>query len=111
MKGEPLRKSRIPVESWGESQQELPDISTAIENTLDARQALTWLQQANTELPLNQRQVLIWSTLEGLRQQQVADSLKIPLNSVKTHLRRARLSLVKALEQRDRVGGACDDDL
>jgi len=52
-------------------------------------------------LPLAQREVLVLTTIQSLQLKDVADILKIPLNTVKTHLRRARLVLIKARATRD----------
>jgi DNA-directed RNA polymerase specialized sigma24 family protein len=45
----------------------------------------------------------------GMRQQEVAQSLNLPLNTVKTHLRRARLALATALARRDAEAGCTGD--
>ena len=50
-------------------------------------------------LPLAQREVLVLTAIGGLHQQEVAEALDLPLNTVKTHLRRARLALAKALAE------------
>ena len=46
-----------------------------------------------------------WVAVAGLRQQDVAHSLSLPLNTVKTHLRRARLALADGLADRDTPAG------
>ena len=52
-------------------------------------------------LPLAQREVLVLACIENLPQKEVAEILGLPVNTVKTHLRRARLVLVDRLAQRD----------
>ncbi len=64
-------------------------------------QALAWLPVAIAGLPLAHREVLILVAIEGLPQQEVATILGMPLNSVKTNLRRARLALLKEQRRRD----------
>lgn len=71
----------------------------------EARETAVWLEGALLELPPAQRQVLLLVSLGGLRQQEVADAMDMPLNTVKTHLRRARLALVAGLAERDAGGG------
>jgi len=66
-----------------------------------ARQTRVWLERQIRKLPAVQREVLILSCIEGLPQKQVATILDLPLNTLKTHLRRARLTLVKKLVRRN----------
>jgi RNA polymerase sigma-70 factor (ECF subfamily) len=84
------------------------------EHIAEVRETIAWLEQALLALPLAQREVLLLVTVTGLRQQDVANSLNLPLNTVKTHLRRARLALAAGLADRDapagRTGGT-DDQL
>ena len=69
---------------------------------------MAWLEQALPRLPLEQREVLLLASVGGLRLQDIATVLDIPLNTVKTLTRRARLSLAKALAEHDSgtAGGA-----
>lgn len=60
-------------------------------------ETLAWLEQALPRLPFEQREVLLLGSVGGLRLQDIATVLEIPLNTVKTLTRRARLSLAKAL--------------
>ena len=71
------------------------------ERIVSARQTLDWLEDALAELPPAQREVLLMVAIVGLRQQDVAMALDLPLNTVKTHLRRARLSLAARLAERN----------
>ena len=69
---------------------------------------VTYLERAIATLPLVQREVLILTTIEGLKQQYVADILEIPVNTIKAHLRRARLALLKAQKASYAAGGRHD---
>jgi RNA polymerase sigma factor (sigma-70 family) len=71
-----------------------------------ARQTLARLEQRIRLLPLVQREVLLLTCIENLPQQQVARVLKMPVNTVKTHLRRARLALARQLAE----GGSRTDE-
>ena len=79
----------------------LVDPQPGPERTLEARDTVVWLEGAMTDLPPSQRQVLVLVTIVGLPQQEVAEALDLPINTVKTHLRRARLGLARALIERD----------
>ena len=61
-------------------------------------------------VPDRQREVLVLSTMKGLRMREIAIILAVPENTVKTHLRRARLALAETLVQRENaaasVGGS-----
>ncbi len=89
-----------------------PDPNPGPEHIAEARETVAWLEEALLALPLAQREVLLLVTIVGLRQQDVANSLNLPLNTVKTHLRRARLALAAGLADRDapaRGTGGNDD--
>ncbi len=68
-----------------------------------AAQTAAWLEQEIGKLPLAQREVLILTAVENLPHKDVAEILGLPVNTVKTHLRRARLTLVQRLARRNEV--------
>ncbi len=78
---------------------ELADPAPGPERVVQGRQTVARLEAAMAALPLAQREVLVLTAIGGLRQQEVAEALELPLNTVKTHLRRARLALAKALAE------------
>jgi RNA polymerase sigma-70 factor (ECF subfamily) len=91
-----------------------PDPNPGPEHIAAARETVAWLEEALLALPLVQREVLLLVTVAGLRQQEAANSLNLPLNTVKTHLRRARLALAAGLADRDAPAGGTggtDDEL
>ena len=63
----------------------------------EAQETAVALEQAIAQLPLAAREVLILTCIEQLEQDDVATALGIPVNTVKTHLRRARLKLAAAI--------------
>lgn len=63
----------------------------------EARETARWIDHAISDLPLAQRQVLVLASVEQLDQTVIADVLDLPLGTVKTHLRRARLALARTL--------------
>jgi len=64
-------------------------------------ETVAWLQQALVGLPLEQREVLLLANVAGLRLQDIAKVLDMPVNTVKTLSRRARMRLAQALAERD----------
>ncbi len=83
-----------------------PDPNPGPEHIAEARETIAWLEEALLALPPVQREVLLLVTIVGLRQQDAANSLNLPLNTVKTHLRRARLALAAGLANRDAPAGS-----
>lgn len=66
-----------------------------------ARQTAAWLGERIQHLPLNQRQVLLLAAVESLPMQEIATALEIPLNTVKSSLRRARRALMRDMSRRE----------
>ncbi|MCZ6720824.1 MAG: RNA polymerase sigma factor [Proteobacteria bacterium] len=71
------------------------------ERAAEVRETIAWLDEAVAALPLAQREVLLLSGVVGMEQREIAEALDRPLNTVKTHLRRARLALAKVMARRD----------
>ena len=59
------------------------------------RQKLSQLEAMISALPKAQSDVLLLSSVEELSHKQIADVLNMPVNTVKTHLRRARQTLIQ----------------
>jgi RNA polymerase sigma-70 factor (ECF subfamily) len=85
-----------------------PDDSLAMRDSApDPHRALTasdtarFLERALHRLSLAEREVLILTSIEGLEQNQVSIALQIPVNTVKTHLRRGRMKLAAMLAERE----------
>ncbi len=66
----------------------------------EARETAAWLERAVAALPFSQREVVVLCCIEQLPQDDVAATLGMPVNTVKTHLRRARMALAQALARR-----------
>lgn len=84
---------------------DLPDDQPGTERVLEARQTMAWIEDAIAELPQAQRQVLLLVSVAELAQHEVAEVMDIPLNTVKTQLRRARLRLAEARLRREATAG------
>ena len=72
-----------------------------LDERLDQQATVSWLQHQISTLPGPQREALVLSTIQGLRMKEIAAILKLPENTVKTHLRRARLALAESLAKRE----------
>ncbi len=83
-----------------------PDPNPGPEHIASVRETLAWLEGALAALPPAQREALLLTAIVGLRQRDVALALDLPLNTVKTHLRRARLALAARLAERNAPRGA-----
>lgn len=66
----------------------------------EARETAAWIERAIAMLPISQREVVTLCCVEQLAQDNVAAALGMPVNTVKTHLRRARIALAQALARR-----------
>lgn len=70
------------------------------QDLLEARESAGWIERRVAGLPPAQRDIVVMICLEGLAQKDVAAALGLPVNTVKTHLRRARLALAAELQRR-----------
>lgn len=101
-----LRKRRVRqlvfAEPGGEGPPgtEVADPAPDGERRTAAREAAVLVQREIGQLRLVQREVVLLACIEKLSLREVAGVLEIPVNTVKTHLRRARLALAKALARR-----------
>lgn len=67
---------------------------------VEASRTLRWLAGQLDALPVEQREVILLCCVHHLGMQQAAEVLGIPVGTVKTHLRKGRLSLAAALQRR-----------
>lgn len=70
---------------------------------LEQKSTVLWLESRIKNLPERQREVLVLSTMKGLSMKDIARVMALPVNTVKTHLRRARLALAEDLDRRESV--------
>ena len=77
-----------------------PGTAPATDRVVNDRATVEWLEGRIGQLPAVQREVLVLSTLKGLRMQDVAAVMQLPENTIKTHLRRARVNLAGQLAAR-----------
>ena len=95
------RKQRVKELVFMEPRREVQDPAPDGERVAVARQTATWLEEEIRRLPFMQREVLVLACIENLAHKEIAAALELPINTVKTHLRRARLALVRKLARRN----------
>ncbi len=88
-----------------------PDPHPLPEKQLETENTVRWLQTVLAGLPISQRETLLLSAVDDLRQKDIAEIQGIPLNTVKTNLRRARLALAKARARYEQSDRTHDDSL
>lgn len=69
---------------------------------LEARETATRVARALRRLPPAQREALLLHCIEDLPQREVSRILGVPINTVKTHVRRGRAALARALARAQR---------
>jgi RNA polymerase sigma-70 factor (ECF subfamily) len=82
------------------------DASRASEpsHALTCAEQSTMVRNALRRLGKNDRALLVLKDMDGLRYQEVADLLKVPIGTVRSRLHRARLKLWKLLQKNGDVG-------
>ncbi len=98
-----LRKQKLRSYFVWEPTADIEDNAPGAESLASAQQTKAWLERAIQAIPMPQRKVLILATIENLPLQDIASILDMPINTVKTHVRRARMRLVESYERRTRV--------
>jgi RNA polymerase sigma-70 factor (ECF subfamily) len=88
---------------WEPAPEDVKDPAPDSEARASAKETAAWLERAIAALPLPQREVLVLATIESLPLKDIASILGMPVNTVKTHVRRARLRLVESYERRTRL--------
>lgn len=78
-----------------------PALTDSADRVVEAKQTAAWIESQLGKLPLEQREVLLLCCVEGIGQEDAAHALDVPLNTLKTRLRRARLALAEATVRRD----------
>jgi RNA polymerase sigma-70 factor, ECF subfamily len=75
----------------------------------DASLRLEQARQALLKLPENLRSVFVLYEVNGLRYREIAETLEIPINSVKVYLSRARERLSKLTNEKEPWTRTCND--
>ena len=100
------RKSRFVDFSGLEAvESDLTDPDAVPEIQIERAELLQELARAVVELPPAYRAVIAMRYDAGLSYQQIADALGLPVNTVRTHLRRAKMHLRRVLEAEEELDG------
>ncbi len=87
----------------GDTDDFVPQGETASDDALAGKEMAAWLDAAIVRLPLQEREAVLLVCVEGIEQEDAAKALDIPINTLKTHLRRGRLHLAEALARRGAI--------
>lgn len=93
-------KVRSVVHSHSETAEGAISRADGPERAAEGRQTAAWMEQEIAQLPLAQREALLMCALQGLALQEAATALSVPVDTVKTRLRRARLTLAQSARRR-----------
>jgi RNA polymerase sigma-70 factor, ECF subfamily len=80
-----------------------PESADRPDRAAETKETAAWLERQVEELPLPQREAVLLCAVQGLEMNEAAVALGIPADTVKTRLRRARISLAEAAERRART--------
>ena len=83
----------------GEVGREIPDTARGPEELAQSREVRDQVQKALTQLSEKLRPVVILHDLEGMRYEEIAEILKIPVGTVKSRLFNARMELRNKLRR------------
>ncbi|MFN8390047.1 MAG: RNA polymerase sigma factor [Bdellovibrionota bacterium] len=98
-----FRKVKVrQIVSHEETVPEMLETVTAAD-IAEADETIRWLERAIQKLPDAQREAIALCCIKNLAQSDVAKILNIPLNTLKTHLSRARATLAKDLARRGAI--------
>ncbi len=76
------------------------DEAPSPENSAQLEETVGWLQQAMKELPPAQAEAFTLSTIKGMKMKEIGAVLGLPLNTIKTQLRRARQNLLISFQHK-----------
>jgi RNA polymerase sigma-70 factor (ECF subfamily) len=91
---------REPMVLTDKIEERLRDVGPNPARAAESRETAAWLEAALRFLPLPHRQALVLTCVEGMDQKEASIALGIPVGTVKTHVRRARIALARALAAR-----------
>ncbi len=77
----------------------IPDSAPSPLEQLEEAELQAHVQRQVDRLPPVDQTVIVLRYVEGLSYEQIAEAMKLPLNTVRTRLRRAKLKLRAALEE------------
>ncbi len=87
----------LDEEEEGKRPPELPDLSYEPQRALEKKELREKVRAGLEQLPHEQRLILVLRDVEGLSYQEICDTLKIELGTVKSRIYRARAHLARIL--------------
>jgi RNA polymerase sigma-70 factor (ECF subfamily) len=97
-----LRANRTRVSTDIDAAEEIAQDAPEILDRLERQELSALLHQAIETLPPHYRTVIILRYMDEFSYEEIAQTLNLPLNTVRTHLRRAKEQLKLKIEQSDR---------
>ncbi len=95
------RKERVRRLVYQEDLPSEKDNAPDSQDFIEARETADWLDTELAKLPFSQRETIILNAMGSLDQKAISKIQDIPLSTVKTNLRRARITLAKAFIRKD----------
>lgn len=83
---------------------DIPDDTESIEETIEKKDLSVLIKSFLTQLPDDQRLILILREYDGLSYEEISELLKIPVGTVKSRINRARNSLKVIIEDGNFLG-------
>jgi RNA polymerase sigma-70 factor (ECF subfamily) len=80
--------------------EDVVDVQPTPERSADLAATMDWLHQAMGDLPQAQAEALNLSLVKGLKIKEIGAVLGLPVNTIKSHLRRAKQTLLSAFQSR-----------
>ena len=82
---------------------DVPAAVTPPDRAAEHAETLSFLDREIAKLPDDQREALLLCTVEGLSLEDASAALGAPVNTLKTRIRRARLTLADAMRRRKKI--------
>ena len=79
------------------------DESESAHEAVEKRERLTTIQNALKLLPVHQSRIILMYHANSMSYEDIAETLSLPIGTVKSRLNRARLSLRQALQPKRRL--------
>jgi RNA polymerase sigma-70 factor (ECF subfamily) len=97
---ENLRRKRLTQENVC-SLEEIPSNKPSVFQEVSSSDEFTFVLNIIREFKEPERQILLLRFIEGLKHDEIAGIMKMPLNSVKSHVHRSRKKLCELLSKRN----------
>jgi len=94
------RKKSLPLTTVEAAVDVVEDEQPSPEHAAHLDETMAWLQQAMQSLPGTQAEALNLSMIKGMKISEIGVVLGLPVNTIKSHLRRAKQTLLSAFQAR-----------